>query len=1240
MTDQRELFLTGRDVELLQIEIETQRRLLNSFDRARTSAAESGDPAGAEDADYRYFQARRYLEELEADLAQVTASEAEAGREIFVPLPPLRETGKAGEGLAVVVGHAKTADGATGLIPPFPAEMKSEWPWNSELAQWIKDELAARQVRCEVFFRNTGGSTGVADAYRRVIAWGPRASVELHFNAANGSARGTETLYEFASSMDWARLLQQAMCNLYDHGDKRTERNIKLDRGLLQASKNGRGVASLNKFDTSALIEPFFGDNLTDATLGTSKKRELAKAIAESFVAFAASGATVAAASVPQPAAPSAAPASEPASSPAAAAAPASPAVAAAASDPSAALPLWERFRIFYAQANIEFPVLKDITYAQWGLESGHGASRLAREAMNFGGLKYRDFLKDVCVPFDYVDSGGRRDKYCKFATFENFLKGYWRRFDEMPDYKGWRNATSSGEAYLKFIANIYAPPSENDSYVAKVTRIHNDYQKRGWLPSQIAAKLAAVAAAPPAASPTTPPVSPAAPPASTVSAAAAPVAAPPTPPVPAEPAPGAATAAVATAAAAAAAASTAPGAPAAVAAAPVDLVAAVKAVAPAGAEHFLKLVAIYAAQATTPAHLKAATVAQWALESDWGRSALAAAHYNFAGMKWQDEMTGLAVSADYRRPLGGTAPYCRFLALDDFVKGYWGRLERDASLAGWQQHTATAQAFMDFILPRWNAADPGYAGKVGGLFARIFPAAAAPATPAVATAPAAPPAAPAAAATTAAAGAAAAASASSSSSPSAPTAASAATAAATTPAISAPAATLTTPRAPSVPAEPASGSGPVTAANLDGFILQVVRRRTEYREGKGFSRTVGEYQAFFNRQPVPGLQGAVYEQKGPGDNTSTGTANARRIAAGTYPLHTQAGVKYKTYGYTSGTAYPKPGLLVENTDYRKGIVIHPGSGYLSSVGCLNPSQPLSGAEGNLDFMESRDRTISLIDKMREILGDRFPSTNGHLIKDAWLVVQGEPPNQQRGVDRQRESLRESILTGDKTGRESAIETSRMLTPQQSYEILASTMNGIDLPERVSLRMFDVLAQGRNDLNVLRGADGQNLWSAWSLGWQAATAVSNLDERARQLSELRAIADRLRQSNVDLNDRSGPRTPLSGAAAANLSDAAMQLHGMGAILDLRDRLGDTPLTAAAFAGAAETAEFLVGAGANTALRTGEEAETALDIANPAFEMERPAPGSSALECVNAGRPIASSNPAQARYDRIEALLVR
>ena len=59
------------------------------------------------------------------------------------------------------------------------------------------------------------------------------------------------------------------------------------NRGLKKTPPHPRGSASVNALSTipSCLIEPFFGDNASEATLGQSKKDGLAKAIAKAFLA-------------------------------------------------------------------------------------------------------------------------------------------------------------------------------------------------------------------------------------------------------------------------------------------------------------------------------------------------------------------------------------------------------------------------------------------------------------------------------------------------------------------------------------------------------------------------------------------------------------------------------------------------------------------------------------------------------------------------------------------------------------------------------------------------------------------------------------------------------------------------------------------------------------------------------------------------------------------------------------------
>ncbi len=174
------------------------------------------------------------------------------------------------------------------------------------------------------------------------------------------------------------------------------------------------------------------------------------------------------------------------------------------------------------------------------------------------------------------------------------------------------------------------------------------------------------------------------------------------------------------------------------------------------------------------------------------------------------------------------------------------------------------------------------------------------------------------------------------------------------------------------------------------GWELLITRLREDNRNGK--RRTVGKYQVFHDGSPVPGLSGVCAETRGPGDNKKAG--NNRRIEAGAYPIRTQDGKKYVTIGYkdsTSITVIPRPGLDVGNTNKRVGILIHPGRGFLSSIGCINPAKSLPKPEADIDFVDSRTRVIAIIDDMKSFLGSSFPKSNGRLIPNASLVVDGEP---------------------------------------------------------------------------------------------------------------------------------------------------------------------------------------------------------------------------------------------------------
>jgi hypothetical protein len=176
------------------------------------------------------------------------------------------------------------------------------------------------------------------------------------------------------------------------------------------------------------------------------------------------------------------------------------------------------------------------------------------------------------------------------------------------------------------------------------------------------------------------------------------------------------------------------------------------------------------------------------------------------------------------------------------------------------------------------------------------------------------------------------------------------------------------------------------------GWEIFVERLSVQRRASDGKQRTIGRYQVFHNGVAVADLAGVTAESGGPGDNMVAG--NGKRIVPGRYPLATQAGTKYVTHGYTQNlnqAAIPRPGIELLNTGNRREILIHPGMGYLASVGCINLATSLPNAAEPISFPGSRRRTIALIDDLANFLGNRFPTRNGIRIPDAHAVIEGEP---------------------------------------------------------------------------------------------------------------------------------------------------------------------------------------------------------------------------------------------------------
>lgn len=128
---------------------------------------------------------------------------------------------------------------------------------------------------------------------------------------------------------------------------------------------------------------------------------------------------------------------------------------------------LLKRLVEVYKGEGIRHPKLRAITLAQWMLESGRAKSRLAREFYNFGGIKWRPEMAAFATKAKYKASDGV-DYYCKFATLESFINGYWAFLNRAP-YSGWEAHVATAEEFINFIGPIYTPSTK---YAARVLNL------------------------------------------------------------------------------------------------------------------------------------------------------------------------------------------------------------------------------------------------------------------------------------------------------------------------------------------------------------------------------------------------------------------------------------------------------------------------------------------------------------------------------------------------------------------------------------------------------------------------------------------------------------------------------------------------------------------------------------------------------------------------------------------------
>jgi hypothetical protein len=159
--------------------------------------------------------------------------------------------------------------------------------------------------------------------------------------------------------------------------------------------------------------------------------------------------------------------------------------------------------------------------------------------------------------------------------------------------------------------------------------------------------------------------------------------------------------------------------------------------------------------------------------------------------------------------------------------------------------------------------------------------------------------------------------------------------------------------------------------------------------------RTFGRYQVYLEGAAQPELNGFICEAQGPGDNSTTGK-NKRRVEAGRYQLYTQFG-DYRSVGHAEddepeGTL-PMPGFRLANRGVRTDILVHPGHPptlYLSSIGCLNPTEQI-GPREVMDYWDSRRRVIAMLESLKAFAPTAFKNRVNTEIPGASIVIDGEP---------------------------------------------------------------------------------------------------------------------------------------------------------------------------------------------------------------------------------------------------------
>jgi N-acetyl-anhydromuramyl-L-alanine amidase AmpD/N-acetylmuramoyl-L-alanine amidase len=124
---------------------------------------------------------------------------------------------------------------------------------------------------------------------------------------------------------------------------------------------------------------------------------------------------------------------------------------------------------------------------------------------------------------------------------------------------------------------------------------------------------------------------------------------------------------------------------------------------------------------------LQNASLAQWILESGWGKSPLARDYFNFGGLKWRPEMAnwtepkdGVLVQPVKYEAHDGLDTYCKFDSPSAYINGYWRFLMR-SPYDGWDKHASNPRDYISYLLKCGYTVSDTYLNDVLNLVPRAI---------------------------------------------------------------------------------------------------------------------------------------------------------------------------------------------------------------------------------------------------------------------------------------------------------------------------------------------------------------------------------------------------------------------------------------------------------------------------------------------------------------------------------------